>query len=150
MQVYEELIKEIGKGLEIDTTVDKKMACRLNFKEAKVTLQIDLLPDGERMMITSEIGEVPEGHFRERFFRAALKFNGVHQNRPIFAFSEKKNVMVAFRIFQINATTAPALIAFIKLMVADTKSWSEQLTRGEVPHIEGTVHSSGSLFGLTR
>jgi hypothetical protein len=150
MQVFEELIKETGQKLGIAMTTDRNMACRLNFSEHKVQMQLDLFPDGERFLITAEVGEVLPGPLRERFFRAALKYNGAHQDKGIFAFSEKKNVLLAFRFFSINATSAEELSTFLKTFVTEIKNWKESLERGETPQVEGMQHSDGGVFGLQR
>jgi hypothetical protein len=150
MQVFEELIKETGKKLGIPMTTDRNMACRLNFSEHKVQMQIDLFPDGERFLITAEVGEILPGPLRERFFRAALKYNGAHQDKGIFAFSEKKNVLLAYRFFSINAATAEEISTFLKDFVLEIKVWKESLERGETPQIEGMQITDGGLFGLPR
>ena len=123
MPPFEELIQETGKLLGIAMTTDKRNACKLKFEKLAVTLQIDLSPDGERFLVVSEVGEAPpEGHLRERFFRACLKFNGVHQERGIFAYSERKEVLVSFRFFYVNAMTAEKLSSFLKTFVADVRN----------------------------
>jgi hypothetical protein len=148
MRVFEELIKETGEQLSLPMTLDRNMACRMNFKEHNVLLQIDLFPDGERFLVTSEVGEILPGPLRERFFRAALKYNGENQDKGIFAFSEKKNVLLAFRFFLINATTPVELATFLTGLVATIKLWKESLETGETPIIEGVNMSSGGIFGL--
>lgn len=147
------LMEELGKLMKTKLVPDKNNACLMMFKSG-LKLQIELDASSERVMLASELGELPSGRYRENIFREALKANGLPPPHVgLFAFSKKKENLVIFDMLDLRDLTAGALFDFIVPFMQKAELWRSTISRGEVPSFMGNElsfgqKSSSGMFGL--
>ena len=86
---FDNLIQELGTVLKIKLKPDKNNACLLRFKNG-MQIQLEADSRSEKLILASDLGQIPQGRFRENIFREALKANGLPPPRNgIFAYGKK-------------------------------------------------------------
>jgi len=151
---FEILLNDLGKILKIGLKPDSNNACLLRFNDG---LEIHMEP-GERnqlLHIVSNLGEVPQGKYRENLFREALKANGLPPPKNgIFAYGKKTEALLLTLIIPLDTLTGQKLADLLNAFIPKAKLWREAVTSGRVPSYNENElsfqqgSSQGGLFGL--
>jgi hypothetical protein len=149
MTPFEDLIQDLSRVMNIDLFLDAKQSCTLSFLPEELSVQIDLDPDGDRILIGTQLGRITPGSYRQHIFTQAMRANGCAPNpRGILAFSEKNDTLILFQYLQLPSLTGEKLHEFLQLFRVHAQLWKDALASGNIPQIpEVTVQGSG-MFGL--
>ncbi len=147
------LIEELGQALQIKLKPDANDACMIKYPDG---LEIRIDPDrlGEIIYITSDLGAIPQGRYRENVFREALKANGLSIARVgIFCYNPKKESLLLFEQIPIIDLNGIRLAEITQSFTQKARIWKEGITRGEIPSYRSTEMTFGrtggsGLFGL--
>ncbi len=152
MQVYEDLIRSLGLEMQINLVSDSHQSCRIEYSEEQVTIQIDLDTTGDRLLIGTQLGEIPPGAYRHQVFVQALRVNGISKTpRGTLAFSEKNNTLVLFHYIPIATAEAKSISDFIELFTTHAKVWVDAIKDATIPQIEedpGPSSQGSGMFGM--
>lgn len=136
MGPFETLIKDLGNYMNLVLKPDANQSCRLEYTDGP-SIQIDLDPTGENVLLGTQLGEIPPGIYRIRILKQALRVNGLSTfPRGFLAFSEKNNTLVLFQYLPLLTLTGETLFHFLQQFHMHAKIWLEALKKGEVPTIE--------------
>ena len=152
---FDNLIQELGAALKIKLKPDKNNACLLRFKNG-MQIQLEADSRSEKLILASDLGQIPQGRYRENIFREALKANGLPPPRNgIFAYSKKNESLVLCDSIPLEELTGTKLADYIHSFIQKGELWKNAITRGEVPSFMGNELSFGAaqgqpggLFGL--
>lgn len=151
--VYDTILQELGEALDIkDLHLDEVNTCLIKFKNG-LEVYIEPYEKDEFMLISTDIGEVPPGRFREDVFREALKANGLPSPRyGTFAFSEQNNRLVFFGMLSLRELNGEKIASFLQPFMEKALVWKNAIEAGDVP-VADTMTTSQSrgpmgMFGL--
>ena len=152
---FDNLIQELGTALKIKLKPDKNNACLLRFKNG-MQIQLEADSRSEKLILASDLGQIPQGRYRENIFREALKANGLPPPRNgIFAYSKKNESLVLCDSISLEELTGTKLADYLHSFIQKGELWKNAITRGEVPSFMGNELSFGAaqsqpggLFGL--
>ncbi|MCH9626382.1 MAG: hypothetical protein S4CHLAM2_00020 [Chlamydiales bacterium] len=152
MTPFEDLIRALGKEMDITLEPDAHQSCLLTFPKENLSIQIDLDTSADQILIGSQLGEVPPGAYRERVFTQAMRVNGASTTpRGILAYSEMNGTLILFQFLSLAALDGSKLNGFVQLFREHAKAWKEALGQGELPSLEEDVQPPGDpMFGLKR
>jgi hypothetical protein len=149
------LLQELGNVLKTELKPDKNNACLLKFKSG-IAIQLEVDSKGENVIIACDLGQLPQGRYRENIFREALKANGLPPPRNgIFAFAKKSESLVLYDKLPIEETTGQKLLDYLQPFSQKAELWKGAITRGEVPSFMGSEltfgnKAAGGIFGLIK
>ncbi len=151
--LYSNVLEDLGGLLGIRLEPDAKNTCMIRMKPG-VDVFVEMDKNRERVILGGEVGEVPPGTYRERFFYEALRFNGKGFPRlGIFAYSGQSQTLVFFHSMEIEKASGAYLFALLPSFAKCLHAWREALEHGDIPEVEleGTASNSGGggMFGLT-
>jgi hypothetical protein len=129
---FDSLIKDLGKIMNISIKPDKTGVCKLIFGDS-IELYIEPTKYKNKILVGSEIGNIPPGAFRTRVLHEALIFNGSPPPRPAVLSYSDKDALVAFQFLNINKLSGQSLLEFINQFLYVIESWSEGLVTGNFP-----------------
>lgn len=148
MSLYADLITQLGSLMGISLHADARDTCRIEFTD-KVTLQIDLDEQGERLLVGSVLGQISSGTYRNQVFKQALKVNALsNAPRGILAYSERLSSLILFEYLPINVTDGQKLHQFVQLFHAHAKVWIDCLAAQDLPQIEQETSKGSGMFGM--
>ncbi|MCB1137030.1 MAG: CesT family type III secretion system chaperone [Chlamydiia bacterium] len=151
---FNRLCKEFGDRLQINLDPEDKDYVSLTLPDG-CHLLITEYPSSGRFLVQSVIGDIDAGPYRINVLQKALQFN--HQTPPragTFGFSRKKSLLVFWRDFDLETTTAERLLDCLVDYSFVVTSWREDITRGRVPDFtlqDGSEEKrprAPGLFGL--
>lgn len=155
MIAFEELLKELGELINMpDLAPDELGACLILNQNDQFPVQLELQePANETLLITSLLGEVPVGRFREDVLTAALRENGTDFPRiGTLAFSHENNNLVLFDRIPESQLTAEGLHEFLSIFTMKGRQWRDALQNNTVPDIGTIDGGSGTIpsnpFGM--
>jgi hypothetical protein len=142
------LLNEVGKSLNIpDLHPDRNNSCLINMPEG-IQIQLEQNPRTEDFIIGADLGQVPQGRYREDLFREALKANGKpFPQHGILAYSSKNDHLVLYETFHKHDLRGDQIADEIPHFVEKAKIWKESMEKGEIPVVGGMKTSMG-MFGL--
>lgn len=150
------LLEELGKTLKVSLKPDKHGDCLLRFKSG-VSVQLECDSTGEKLHVVSDLGQIPQGRYRENVMREALKANGLPPPRQgVFAFGKKSESLILQDTLNFDELSGEKLAEFLQLFTQKAELWKNTITRGEVPSFMGNelsfggLQQPGGLFGLMR
>ncbi|MEX1012382.1 MAG: CesT family type III secretion system chaperone [Waddliaceae bacterium] len=147
---YEALLTELSEALEIEKLIpDENNSCLIRFKNG-LEIQIEPQVNGESLVISAPLGEVPPGKYREDVFREALKANATpYPRQGTFGYSLDTNQLILFKLMPFKDLTGDKVAAYLNPFMEKAIKWREMLEKGEVPHIIVNHKSkSSSPFGM--
>lgn len=150
MTPFEDLIHSLSPLLGIPLEPDAHQSCLIVFPNEHLSCQIDLDINADRILIGSELGQIPPGSYREKIFLHALIANGASRiPRGILAFSEKNDSLVLYQFLDIAPLTGDKLFQFLTLYLEQARTWQHALERGDIPPLPEITPPSGSgMYGL--
>lgn len=151
MQVYESLLQDWGRSVDIPISIKNEQTCRIEFEEEEVTMQIDLDPSGEQLVLGCLLGIVNPGPYQDLVFKAALRANGLTSSpRGILSFSDKLGALMLHEFLPIATINIENLGNMIILFRTHAKVWIDALKQEEIPTIqtESTKQKSSGMFGM--
>lgn len=129
MDLFQQLLYDLGTELDLPLHIDKNGACKLLVDE-KLPVQLEMHPDGKRLLIWIIISELPPGKFREEVLKIALRLNGVYNELGIYAYIEKTNSL-AFYTYQVaEKLKGLSLAELLAKLIPYAKEWQEAIARG--------------------
>lgn len=151
---WSDIVEQLAKVLQIKLAPDKNRACLLRFKNG-VAIQMELDKRGENVLMVSDLGQVPQGRYRENLFREALKANGLPLPlHGIFAFGAKTESLLLYNSLSIEELTGQKLAEALTPFSQKAELWKNAITSGQVPSYMGTelsfgaAKAPGGLFGI--
>jgi hypothetical protein len=154
VDVFDSLLQELGKALKIeDLRLDDVNTCLIKF-DTGLLVYIEPYKKSDFMLISTNIGELPGGRYREDVFREALKSNGLSNigQHGIFAYSEQSNRLILFGLLSLRELNGEKIAAFLYPFMEKALVWKNTIESGNVPVADTmkTSRTSGpiGMFGM--
>ena len=146
------IVEELGKVLKIALKPDKNNCCVLAFKNGS-SLQMELDPRGENIILATDLGELTQGRYRENILREALKANGLPAPQcGIFAYGKKTEALLLTDQLSLDELTGEKLVEYLVPFMQKAEIWKNAIKSGEIPSFTGSEMTfggkPGGLFGL--
>lgn len=146
------LLQDVGKLLNIPKLEpDRNNSCLINFPE-KISIQMEMDPSGNHLILACDLGTVPPGRYRELVFREALRANGVQPPHfGEFSYSKQADKLMLMQQIPLKDINGDKVLAVLNPLLEKGKYWKEAIFRGDVPSISVTSTASkggGGMFGL--
>lgn len=155
VDIFDSLLQDLGQILKIkDLKLDQANTCLIKFQNG-LLVYFEPYKKGDFMLISTNIGEVPPGRFREEVFREALKSNGLSISTAqggIFGFSQQSNRLVYFGLLALRDLNGEKIEAFLIPFIEKALSWKQDIEMFTVPLADRVNSMSsarpGGVFGL--
>jgi hypothetical protein len=150
MTPFEELIKELGKVMDLQLLADQHESCRLEFTK-DLAVQIDLTPNADHILLGSDLGSIHPGAYRDKILKQALLMNGqIKIPKGVLAFSQKKDSLVLFQFLPLANLNGEKLYRILQHFIDHGNLWVTALKQGDLPLIEEetSTHKEAAPFGL--
>lgn len=146
--LFETLLEETGNTLQIaNLHPDRNNSCLIKLTNG-VSVQLELDPYQQSIVMGSDLGGLPTGRYRENVFREALKTNGVNEtHHGILAYSTKTDHMVLFETLALRDLTGEKIADALTPFSEKALKWKNALEHGEVPTLSN-IRTSTGMFGL--
>lgn len=146
MDAFEELIKDLGKTVDLPLHLDKNRACRLNIN-GQLHVQIESDITQERVLIAAFLCDIPAGKFRENVLREALKANFPLNRIGTLSYCERNNKLTLFEYLPMQNLNAQKLADYLAKFLEKADSWRVAIEGGQ-PSPEPTKETptKGSIF----
>jgi Tir chaperone protein (CesT) family len=129
MDLFQQLLFDLGAELDLPLHIDSNGACKLLIDE-KLPVQLEMDPDGKRLLIWIVIGELPPGKFREEILKITLRLNGIYNELGRYAYIEKTNCLAFYTYRIAEKLKGSSLADLLVKLVPYAKEWQESLARG--------------------
>lgn len=152
MDKFEELLKELGKILDMPLHVDSEHSCTILVNE-KLRVQMELERNQERLIVASFIGLVPPGKFRENVFALALKINNPYPRIGTFGYSAYSNQLMLFEYLHPTKLNGEKLADFLSVFIPKAMEWRDALEVGNIARLTTPTSETAKLpnpFGMVR
>jgi len=127
---FEDILQGLGQEFDLPLHTDKHHACAIRVK-AGLIVQLEKDPAQERLLIASQVVEVPPGKFRENVLKEALKANGLPDPRVgVFAYIAKINQLVLFQYYPFDILTPQRLAGLLGPFIQTAEKWREAIEAG--------------------
>ena len=151
--VFDSILQELGETMEIeDLHIDDAKTCLIKF-ETELEVYIEPYEKDEFMLISSDLGEVPAGRYREDVFREALIANGLPNPRyGTFAFSEQSEHLILFGLLSLRELNGEKIAVFLHPYMEKALAGKNAIGAGDIP-VADTMTTSQTvgpmgMFGL--
>jgi len=150
---FDSVLQELGDALNIDDLrLDNANTCFIKF-DNQLEVYIEPYEKGEWMLISTEIGEVPGGRYREDVFREALKANGLSPPRyGTFAYSEQSSRLLLFGMLSLRELNGEKIATYLSPFLEKALKWKNAVSAGDIPLADTmtTVRRAGpmGMFGI--
>lgn len=144
------MLQELSKALNIpDLHPDSNNCCLIKFKTG-LQVQLELDRTSSALLAIVDLGQVPNGRYRESLFGEALKSNGLPPPRyGIFAYSKQADRFIYFEKFELQSLNGTKLAESMKPFLEMAKLWKDSIAKGNVPIVSAeTNQSPPGIFGL--
>lgn len=135
VDIFDSLLKELGAILKIeDLHLDDVGTCLIKF-DTGLLVNVEPFRKGDFMLITTQIGEIPRGRFREDVFREALKSNGQSNigEHGIFAWGEQSNQLILFGLLSMRDLNGERIVNYLMPYMQKALIWKSTIESGNVP-----------------
>jgi len=142
------LLQEISAELKIDKmAAGEKNSCIVHYPD-DLKLQIEADPTQTDLLLIIEIGSLPNGRYREVYFKEALKANGLFPSPVgIFAYSHKADKLILYEKMTLKGLSGNRVVEVLTPLLEKARQWIEWFKRGDFPVAKQNASSSG-IFGL--
>jgi hypothetical protein len=148
MDRFEEILKELGRIIDVPLHPDKNRLCKLNVSNA-LHVQIESDENKERILIASFICDIPAGKFRENILKDALKANYLYPRIGTLAYSERNNRLTLFEYAPYSNLNGEKFADILAQFIERANSWRIAIERGQTaPQTEIIGKPDRSVFGI--
>jgi len=149
MDLFTQILQDIGTELDLPLHTDKNHACKLVFDE-KISIQLQLDTQEDRLIALATIATLPAGRFRSDVLFETLKANSFEDKTGHFAYVNATGSLVLFDLLKEEMLKSEKLIPFLGALFERAKLWKEALEAGRpAPQEEQPVpKNSSQMFGL--
>lgn len=141
---FSELLAELGKILGLQLIEDKYQACSIQIPPLTIQLQLD--PTQENLILFSKVIDLPPGKFRENVLGEALKANALPDPRiAIFSYIAKTNHLAIFQTYPISVLSGEKLSGIFGAFFELGESWHSSIQGGRIP---STTSLPSTPFGI--
>jgi hypothetical protein len=130
MDRFNEILLALGEEFDLTLQADRHHACAIQIKQGLV-VQLESDSAQEKLLIASQIIEVPPGKFRENVLKEALKMNALPD--PLigtFSYIAKINQLVLFQYYPFDILTAKRLAGLLGSFVQTAEKWKAAIASG--------------------
>jgi hypothetical protein len=142
---FEELLKELGKILNLSLHPDRHRACNLKINNG-LEVQIEINPVKEKLLFVTLIGTIPPGKFRENLLKEALKANNQFPRTGILGYSERNNKLTLHEFLPLSEMNGEKMAKYLQQFVLKADEWKVSLETGSIPQI--SPKKDTSIFGI--
>lgn len=145
---FEELLKELGKQLDLPLYLDKYQACSIQIPPLVLQMQPDR--SQEFLFLFCKVIEIPPGKFRENVLREALKANV--ESEPCiatFGFLAATDHLILYQRYPFTILNGERMGSFLGSFFKLAKEWYKAIAAGQsAPAGRSSPPSSSPLFGI--
>lgn len=130
MTPFEELIK--GLALTFDPAISTEDGRTSRFRvNGKFSIQLELDPGLEKMMVGCMITEIPPGKYRENVLKEALKENNeLPPRHGTLSYVERNNSLTLFDYLSIKTMTPEMMKIYLVLFIEKADAWFSAIQEG--------------------
>lgn len=129
---FEDIIKEIGKQVDMPLHVDIENTCSLLVDET-LNIQIELDEKKESLLFASFISTVNPGKFRENVLLETLKANNFSFDYPVFSYNDKNNELTLFQYLHIDYLKIDIIMSHLAQFIEVAILWKNAIHAGQIP-----------------
>jgi hypothetical protein len=147
---FETLVHQLGDALGVTLQVDRNHACAIRVHH-QLTIQLQIDPEQEKLLIASLICELPPGKFRENVLSEALKANNLPDPRTgILGYLPMGNRLTLHQRYPFASLDGNKLALYVAGFIDYAELWRTAIERGQASPapIQGAVTTNP--FGLKR
>lgn len=147
MDLFAQILFDLGKEIGVDLYPDSKRICQLNYED-RLHIQLQYDEVKEEILIASFLCDVPPGKYREQLLQGALLNNGQYPRVGTLAYSERNNKLTLFAGISSKNLSTDALYKFLEEFIEKGLSWKDAVENGKtLPTLQEKDSGSG-MFGL--
>jgi hypothetical protein len=135
LSLFEELIIDLGKELDIPLHSDDNNACVILIEET-LSVQLELDDTQSKLLIASFLCEVSAGKYRENVLKCALKANDEKSEIGTFAYHEKSSQLTLFSYLQLEQISKDVLKEYLQHFIEKSMLWKDAIENGNLNLIE--------------
>lgn len=126
------IVEDLVRGVGLDVTIEDSPSYTLTFKDKEVQLEMD--DTGDFILLSTVIGNVPSGMFRENTLEQALKSNGYPPPHfGYFGYDLQNDILVMHQRFHVLRLSKKTLMDAIPGFIQMAANWSQALNSATVP-----------------
>jgi hypothetical protein len=127
---FQELLNELGKVFHLQLFVDHHHACSIQIPPLTVQLQLD--PSQEHLLLFTKVIEIPPGKFRENVLKETLKANGaIDPVLGIFGYIASMNTLALYQKYPIHILNGEKLAGIFGAFFEMATTWHEAIQQGK-------------------
>lgn len=127
---FSELLSELGRIFSLTLSPDKYNACSIEV--APLTIQLELNPTQENIILFTKIIDLPPGRFRENTLGEALKVNSLPDPRPgIFGYIARTNHLALYQTYPVSILNGDRLSCLFGAFFELGESWHRSIQNGQ-------------------
>lgn len=128
---FQEILHHLSAELDLPLQTDKHHACAIQIRQGLI-VQLESNAEQEKLLIASQIINLPPGKFRENVLREALKTNAKPDPRiGILSYIPKVNQLVLFQTYPFDILTAERLVALLGPFIQMAEKWRRAIETGQ-------------------
>ncbi len=144
------ILAELGTLIQAPLHPDHLRGCALSVN-GQLHLQLKEQEEHERILVSTFIGELPPGKFRENFLKETLKENNLFPRTGTFCYSERNNQLGLFSYVYFPGLHGDTFADFLEQFLEKAFSWKTSLETGQIPTRGQILHKTGpSIFDISK
>ncbi|MGR3973393.1 MAG: CesT family type III secretion system chaperone [Candidatus Rhabdochlamydia sp.] len=146
MDLFISVMNELSLLIDAPLTVESRRICGLKIND---TLHLQLKEEGNQILISTLLGEMPIGKARENCLKWALKDNREECGGGILCYVPRKDQLALFLFVTLETLSGALLADILDLFLQKALRWKEAVLTGQQP-LETSFLAKGapSLFDL--
>ncbi|MCH9613241.1 MAG: hypothetical protein SP1CHLAM54_02390 [Chlamydiia bacterium] len=130
MTPFEHLIKGLSLTFDEAIGTDDGRTCRFRVN-GKFSVQLELDPGLEKVMVGCMISEIPPGKYRENVLKEALKENNeLPPRHGTLAYLDRNNFLTLFDYLPVKTMTPEAMTTYLVLFIEKADAWYTAIQEG--------------------
>ncbi len=125
---FEEILPAFGETLGIELIPDHHDRCCLKIN-GTLSVQLEKIEDGRVLLISSMLGTLAAGKYREDLLENALKANGFYPKAATLCYIRRANELALFRKLELEIDTL-SCCAEISSFIDTASSWQTAIRTG--------------------
>lgn len=147
MDLFGQILFDLGKEIGVDLYPDVNRICQLNFRD-ELHIQLQFEEVKEQILIACFLCDVPPGKYREKLLKEALISNSEYPRIGTLAYSERNNKLTLFAYVSTINLTSSALFKTLEQFIDKGLLWKEAVEKGTPLPTPAEKGKGGSIFGL--